>query len=87
VWLDPDFVNDLCLKDYLCTIRPLYHLAKITKFQCAYSQFTYRVSDAIKILSASRSNLERHPYSRGDPGVQPTATQENSTGSQLSTIY
>ena len=77
MWLDPDLVpdlvNDLCLKDCIRTINPLYHLAKISKFQSSYSQFTYQVSDTIRTLSASRSSLESHPYSRGDPGVQPAA--------------
>ena len=85
--LVPDLVNSLCLKDCMCTLNPLYHLAKISKFQHAYSQFTYQVANAIRILSASRSNLERHPYSRGDPGMQPAAVQETSMGPGLSTIY
>ena len=85
--LVPDLVNGLCLKDYICAISHLYHLAKTSQFQRAYSQFTYRVSDVIRILSASRSNLERCLHSRGDPDVHPAAMQKSSTGPGLSTIY
>ena len=85
--LVPDLVNNLCLKDYMCTINPLYHFARISKFQCAYAQFTYRTSDVVRILSTLRNNLERRPYSRVDPGMQPTAVQESSMGPGLSTIY
>lgn len=77
----------VCLKANICAINPLYHLVKITKFQSTYSQFTYQVSDAIKILSTSRSNLTRHPYPRGDPGVQHTALQESSASPGLPTMY
>lgn len=76
VWmrLDPDLVPGLvtciCLKDYICTVCPLCHLAKISKFQCTSSQFTYWVSDKIRLLSASRSNLERCFCWRRDPGMQ-----------------
>lgn len=91
VWLDPDLVpdlvNSLCLKDNICAINPLYHLVKITKFQTTYSQFSYQVSDAIKILSTSRSNLERHPYPRGDPGMQRAALQESSASPGLPAMY
>ena len=83
--LVPDLVNGLCLKDYMCAINPLYHLAKISKFSMLL--ITYRECVAVRTLSTSRSNLERHPYSRGDPGVQPAAMQESSTGPGLSTIY
>lgn len=38
-------------------------------------------------LSFLRNNVEKHPSSRGDPGVQPTAVQESSTGPWLSTVY
>lgn len=34
--LVPDFVNDICLKDYMCTISPFYHLAKVSKFSVNY---------------------------------------------------
>ena len=87
--LDPDLVSDLvnglCLKDYMCTISPLYHLVRISKFSMLL--ITYQESVVARTLSASRSNLERHPYSRGDPGMQPAAMQESSTGPGLSTIY
>lgn len=45
------------------------------------------LSDAIGILSTLKSNLERCPYSRGDPGMQPTAVQECSKGYGLSSTY
>ena len=77
--LDPDSVNGLCLKDYICAINPLYHLAKISKFSMLL--VTYRGSVAARNLSTSRSNLERRACSRGDPGVQPAAMQESSKGS------
>lgn len=38
-------------------------------------------------LSFLRNNVEKHPCSRGDPGVQPTAVQKSSTGPWLSTVY
>lgn len=73
--VDPDLVPGLVicvdLKDYMCTICPWCHLSKISKFRCAYSQFTYWVSDPIRLPSASRSNLERYFCWRGGPGVQP----------------
>ena len=76
MWLDPilvpDLVNGLCLKDYICAINPLYHLAKISKFSMLL--ITYQESVAASNLSASRSNLVRCPYSRGDPGVQESST-------------
>ena len=81
----PGLVNSLCLKDYIRTINPLYHLAKISKFSMLL--ITYRESVAASNLSASRSNLERRPYSMGDPGVQPAAVQWSSTGPGLSAIY
>ena len=83
--LVPDLVNSLVLKDYICAINPLHHLAKISKFSMLL--VTHRGSVAARNLSASRSNLERRPCSRGDPGVQPTAMQESSKGSWLLTIY
>lgn len=36
-------------KDYIWTSLSLSHLDKISKFQCAYSQFTYQVFDTIRI--------------------------------------
>ena len=90
MWLDPDLVPDLvkslCLKDYICTTNPIYHLAKISKFQCAYSQFTYQVSGTIRILSTLRSHFEKR-LSRGDLGMQSAAMQDCSMGLGLSTIY
>ena len=83
--LVPDLVNGLCLKDYICVIYPLYHLAKISKFRMLL--ITYRESVAARNLSASSSDPGRRPYSRGDPGVPPAAVQESSTGPGLSTIY
>jgi len=71
----------------MSAVGPFYQLAKSTKLQCTYSQLIYRVSDVIRILSTSRSKLERYPYSRGDPGMQTTAMQETSMGSGVSTIY
>lgn len=50
--LVPDLVNYLCLKDYIRTIFSLYHLGKISKFQCAYSQFPDQVFDIIRIILA-----------------------------------
>ena len=29
--LAPDLIKSLCLKDHICTINPLYHLAEIFK--------------------------------------------------------
>ena len=75
----PRLVNGLCRKDYICAINPLYHLAKISKFSMLL--VTYRGSVVTRNLSASSSNLERRPCSRGDPGVQLTAVQESSKGS------
>lgn len=69
--LVPGLVTCICLKDYLCTICPFCHLAKISKFRRTYSQLTYWVSDMTRLLSASRSNLERCFCRRGDPGMQP----------------
>ena len=83
--LVPDLVNSLCLKDYICVINPLYHLAKISKFSMLL--IIYRESVAARNLSTSRSNLERCPYSRGDPDMQPTAVQGSSIGPGLSSIY
>lgn len=57
--IDADLANGLCLKDCMCPTNSLYQLAKISKFQHNYSQFTS--SDVTRILSASRS---RCPYSR-----------------------
>lgn len=67
--------------------QSFYHLANISTFQHTYSQFTYSVSDVIRIRSALRSDHEGHPYSGGDPGMHPAATQENSTGPGLSTVF
>ena len=82
--LDPDWVNGLCLKDYICKINPLYHLAKMAKFFMLL--VTYRGSAAARNLSALRSNLGRLPYSRGDPGMETAAMQESSMGLGLSII-
>lgn len=81
--LAPDSVNCLCLKDYRCTVNPFYNLAKISKL--IMLSITYRGSIAARNLSASRSNLERCPYSRGDSGVQPAAVQGSSMGPGLIT--
>lgn len=77
-------VSDLCLKDYICTINPLYHLDKISTFSMLL--ITYQGSVMARNLSASRSNFERCSYSRGDPGVQPTAMKKHSMGPELSAI-
>jgi len=37
-------------------------------------------SDAIRILSTLRNNLERCPYSRGDPGTQPAVASGDLSG-------
>lgn len=63
--LDPDLVSGLCLKDCMCTVNRSSHLAKISKSQQTYSQFTYRVPGTIRILSASRTNLEGCLWSWG----------------------
>lgn len=87
--LDPELaselINGLCLKDYLCAINPLYQLAKISKFNMPL--ITYQGSAPARNLSNPRSNIERHPCSRGDPGMQPIAMQENSTAPGLSATY
>lgn len=70
---------------YICAINPLYHLAMISKFSVLL--ITYLESVEPRNLSALRSNLEMCPYSRGDPGVKPTAVHDCSTGPGLSTIY
>ena len=75
---------------YMCTINPFYHLVRISKFSMLL--IIYREPSAARNISASRSNLERCPYSRGDPGmqpvgVQPAVMQRSSTGPGLSTIY
>jgi len=53
VQLDPslalDSVNQLCLKDYMCTINPLHHLAKIFK-DSAHLLVTYQESVAARNL-------------------------------------
>lgn len=41
----------------------------------------------VRDLSGWRSNLERCPCPRRDPGVQPAAVQESSTGPGLAAIY
>lgn len=71
----------------MCAINPLYHLSNITKFRCSFSQLAYQVSDAIRILSVSRNNLERCPYPRGDPDVQPADMQESSKSYVLSPVH
>lgn len=35
-FLLPDLINILWLKDYLCSTNPLYHLAKISKFNMLF---------------------------------------------------
>lgn len=76
----------LCLKDFLCINSALYHLAKILKLSTLI--ITYQKSVPARNLSASRSNLERHPSSRGDSGTQSTAMPEvQLTVPVLSTIY
>lgn len=79
--LDPELVseliNGLCLKGYVCAINPLYQLAKISKFNMPL--ITYRGSAAARNLSNPMSNIEKHPRSRGDPGMQPIAMRESST--------
>lgn len=83
--LDPDFlpglVNSLRLKHCMCAINPLYHIAKISRFSGLL--ITYQEAVVARDLSASWSGLEGCPYSRGDPGVQPAAVQESSTGPGL----
>lgn len=83
--LVPDSVNSFCLKDYMCPIHPLYHLASISKFSKLL--ITCWESVVARILPASRINLEQSPYSREHAGMQPTAIKESPTGPQLSTIY
>lgn len=57
--LGPNLVNGLCLKDEMCTINPLHNLVKISKFTMLL--ITYWASVMARNLSASRSNLEKHP--------------------------
>lgn len=90
VQLDPDLASDLvkglCLKNYICTVNPLYDLAEVATFHCTCSPLTYQVSDAIRILTTSRSNHEGRPCPRGEPSMQLTAVQDCSKGSGLSTM-
>ena len=81
--LDPilalDLVNGLPLTDYICTINPLYHSAKIAKFGTLL--VTYRESVAARHLSALRNRtLHEHPRSMGGAGEWTTALQEQSKG-------
>lgn len=66
--LGPNLVSGLCLKDEMYTINPLYNLIKISKF--SFLLITHWQSVVVRNLSALRSNIEKHPYSRGHPGVQ-----------------
>lgn len=72
--LDPDIVPDLvssfCLKDSMCTVNPLYPLAKISKFSMLLVTYQGPVA---RNLSALRSSFERCLCSRGDRGMQPAA--------------
>lgn len=56
-------------------------MAKISKFEHAWSQFTHSISDVTRSLSNLSSLLEKHrdllPYSRGGPAGQPTAMQDS----------
>lgn len=56
-------VKSLFLKDYVSTIHPLYHLSEISKFNILLFKSVARN------CAASRSNFERLPQPRGDPGV------------------
>lgn len=69
----------------MSTINTLHHLANISKFSRLL--LTHQESVATRNLSTSMNKLERCPYSRGDPVVQPAALQESSTGPELSTAY
>lgn len=73
------------LKNYLCAINLLYHVAKISKYIMLL--ITYQEPFVARNVSVLRSNLERCPYSRGDPDVQPAARQGSSASPGLSTIY
>lgn len=84
--LDPnlllELVNILRVRDYMCTINPLYHLANISKFIMLIN--TYQESAVARNLSPSRSNLKRCPLKKRS-GVQPTAVQraQETLGCQL----
>lgn len=67
--LGPNLVNGFCLKDEMCRINPLYNLVKISKFSMLL--ITYWKSVVARNLSVSRSNLEKHLYSREHPDVSP----------------
>lgn len=79
--LSPRLVNSLCLKAYMCTVNPLYHLAKISRFSMLL--ITYRQCVTTRNLSALRSSLGRYPCWRGEPGMQPETMQESFTGPRL----
>lgn len=78
-----DLVNGLCLKDCSCTINLLYTLDKISMF----ITLMYQEPVVAMNLSASRSNLERHPYSKGHPAMWRAAILEGVMGPGLPTIY
>lgn len=84
--LDLDLVPTVyVLKNYLCATNPLYHVANFSKFSMLL--ITYQEPLVARNLSILRSDLERCPYPRGAPGVQPAAKQGSSAGPGLSTIY
>lgn len=72
--LVPDSVNHLYLEGYMA--QSIFYVPWV-RFQ----------SLACKHLSASRCNLERHPYTRGDRVMQPAALQQNPMDPGLPAIY
>lgn len=81
--LSPRPLNSLCLKDCMCTVNPLNHLAKISSMLI----ITYRPCVTARNFSALKSNLERYPCSRGEAGMQSVAKQESLTAPGLPTAY
>jgi len=59
--LAPELINGLCLKDHMCTINPLYHIAKIYKVS-AHLLMTYRETVVARNLLTSR----REPWATSE---------------------
>ncbi|XP_010189247.1 PREDICTED: oxysterol-binding protein-related protein 10-like, partial [Mesitornis unicolor] len=62
---------------YVCTINPLYHVAKNAN----------RESVVARNLLTSSGNLERSPYSRGDPGMQPAVISAELKGLSHCSVF
>lgn len=80
----PDLIHGLCFKDCVCTMNPLYYLAKTSKFSML---LVTRNLLQQGISQAQGVALRGVLGSRGDPGVQPPAMQKSSVGPGLSTSY